>query len=959
MHSSSPVSRSYLHRLGLGCFLSAALFVGAVLLSCLTGFAQGTSGKGSLTGTVTDNSGAVIQGARIQLTPKNFMTVSDSLGEFVVPSLNAGEYALTVTSAGFNDYNAAVTITSEHTAKLNVILQVASKGVEVVVSGASAHTEVEAINQQLAADNILQVMPSEQIFSLPNANVADAVGRFPGVTLQRTEGEGQYVQIRGLDPRLSNVTIDGVTVPSPESSVRQVNLTTIPANLVQSLEINKTLSANQDADGIGGSVNLVTKSAGNTPTMSFGSTIGHTPIANGRYIGQVDGTIGRRFGASKRWGAVLGGSADYNGRAIDNLQPTPNVNPDGSDRPYFDNATIRQYRYYRDRWGVAGGMDYRLKEGSSLSLHGLFSDFKDWGDKYYYQVTTLGSPKFYESSKRPTYGIGSLSLSGHHLFSSSWITWGAAVSRSRQLNSGGNPKVTFNAVSSLKTFGTKNCSFDSTAQTNLYRPQWASACMIPSSPLYQPENYTMNQLVTTKGQSVQLNLQGWASMAINYRIGGGHLGTLEYGVMVRNAHKFQNAYTPTYTAASGISLAPFIGGFVNRHYYGGSYHPGPFADYNLIRAYFDANPAKFTLDNSTTHLNSDPNNFNLIERVSAGYVMNTADFGRLRLQAGLRVEGTQLNTLGYVAHENAKGAWTSTDSTTHDTSYLTLLPSVQAKYRVTVNGSMRGVYARGISRPNPYDLVPYALANEDNTPPLLSTGNPNLKPTTANSFDLLYEYMIRPFGLVQAGYFYKSLTDPIFLAQTPVSSGSFSGYLQSQMTNAADAHVSGLEFAWQQRFTFLPGAFGGTGITANYAYINSKVEGLPNRTDSPMLNGAARHSFNLNPYYERGRVSMHTSLSYNGANIYAYQYINKPATGGSVTKGGIHGPLSDNYFYPHLQIDAQVGVRIVSGLKLLVNGLNLNNEVFGFYNGSTRYMTQREYYKPTYSAQLRWEWGER
>src|SRR5438046_6139365 len=90
--------------------------------------------------------------------------------------------------------------------------------------------------------------------------MADAIGRLPSVTLERDEGEGKYVQIRGTEPRLSNLTIDGINVPSPEGGVRQVKLDTIPADLVESVEINKTLEANMDGDGIGGSVDLVTKS---------------------------------------------------------------------------------------------------------------------------------------------------------------------------------------------------------------------------------------------------------------------------------------------------------------------------------------------------------------------------------------------------------------------------------------------------------------------------------------------------------------------------------------------------------------------------------------------------------------------------------------------------------------------------------------------------------------------------
>jgi outer membrane receptor protein involved in Fe transport len=192
----------------------------------------------------------------------------------------------------------------------------------------------------------------------------------------------------------------------------------------------------------------------------------------------------------------------------------------------------------------------------------------------------------------------------------------------------------------------------------------------------------------------------------------------------------------------------------------------------------------------------------------------------------------------------------------------------------------------------------------------------------------------------------------------PPSEGG-DGYpdVTQQNINAANASVYGLEFAWQQRFTSLPGFLGGLAIIANYSYTGSHTHGIPNRTDDPPLIGQARHAFNLEPYYENGRVSVHTAISYNGANDNAYQYINDAPDPSLNTPGGPKGPFGDNYFYPHLQVDFQASGRLYRGLRLVVSGLNLNNEAFGFYNGSPQYMTQREYYKPTYSVGLRWVSG--
>jgi TonB-dependent receptor len=173
-----------------------------------------------------------------------------------------------VSYVGFEPFSSEVIVTGEPVQRVEVTLRVGTRSEVVTVRGERERGEVEAINIERTADNIIQVLPNEVITSLPNTNIADAVGRLPSVSLERDEGEGKYIQIRGTEPRLSNVTIDGIHVPSPEG-VCNVKLDVIPADLVDMVEVNKTLSANQDADAIGGSVNLVTKSAGDKPYVSL------------------------------------------------------------------------------------------------------------------------------------------------------------------------------------------------------------------------------------------------------------------------------------------------------------------------------------------------------------------------------------------------------------------------------------------------------------------------------------------------------------------------------------------------------------------------------------------------------------------------------------------------------------------------------------------------------------------
>src|ERR1700693_1100642 len=320
------------------------------------------SGKGTISGTVKDSGNSALQGALVELLPLGRKVVTDNQGQFRITDVPAGEYTLSVSYVGLAVSNVPVVVQAGQEASANAVLQVASQVDQVVVSAERLQGEAEAINIERTADNIVQVLPGRVITRLPNTNIADAVGRLPSVTLERDEGEGKYVQIRGTEPRLSNVTIDGVHLPSPEA-VRNVKLDAIPADLVDSIEINKTLSANQEGDAIGGSVNLVTKKATDQPYVSLTAMGGHTPIEGGRNLDQFAGTVGKRFGREKRFGVMFTGSYDWNSRGVDDVEPAPGTtsvaNGDFADGvPVFFGEDLRQFWYDRTRFGFGLSTDY-------------------------------------------------------------------------------------------------------------------------------------------------------------------------------------------------------------------------------------------------------------------------------------------------------------------------------------------------------------------------------------------------------------------------------------------------------------------------------------------------------------------------------------------------------------------------------------------------------------------------
>jgi TonB-dependent receptor len=920
-------------------------------------------GKGVISGLVSDAAGGVLQGASIKVQPGGFSAVSDSEGQFAITNLPPGSYAITIAYSGFSSFTKTVSLDGGQTISVDAVMQVASASQAINVH-ADLQGEAEEIQVQRTSENIVNVISADVITSLPNANIADAVGRLPGVSLERDEGEGKYVQIRGTEPRLTNVTIDGINVPSPEATVRQVKLDVIPADLVESIELNKTLTASQDGDAIGGTVDLKLKSAGDQPTLIIESIAGYTPILGGRYVGTADSTIGQRFGADKRFGVLFGYTYDYNGRGIDDIEP--GLDTGGFPTPFYDSLDLREYRYQRTRWGLGGTVDYRLKENSSIYVHYLYSRFNDYGNKWVYTLNdgglpppgtpqTPGVPEFTTSQRTPSFNIGMVSAGAKHLFTNSWLAWDVSVADSGQLQAAGNPGVTFDPITDPSNF---NCTFDPAATLHPYLPKFNAACTAKGSATFDPTQYAMTEFDTSTGVTGQVNLQGSVSWGKNYNWGS-HRGTFEVGAKLRNAHKYQNANSPVWDPNGTFLMSDFLSGFKADDYYSGSYNFGPVTSFSKLKSFFNHNPGDFTEDVSDTHLGSDPNNYNLTERVTSGYVVNNLQFGRFRLQTGLRLEATQLSIQGFqvltVPSGPNAGDWLSTTPEVAKQWYIDPLPSVQLRYNLTANSDIRAVYGRGLSRPDPFDLVPFSIVDQSTNPFTVQIGNPNLKPEHANDYDVLYEHYLQPYGVIQAGFFYKQLTDPIYSTSSlPAASGPFQGLFVQQNINGSNANVRGVELAYLQHFDFLPGPLRGLGLTANYTYTASNAGGLPGRTDRPALQRQAPNTFNIIPSYDRGRVSIHVGMSYNSAMIYQYQFINEVAGVITPPLGGTKGPSGDIYLYPHFQVDAQGTVRLNRGLTMVMEGENLNNEVFGFYTGSKIFVDQREYYRPTYSLGLRW-----
>jgi TonB-dependent receptor len=1000
-------------------FITVNLFFNLICINP----ARAQEGRGTIAGTVKDSANGVLVGALVELQPSGKRAVSDDQGQFRIPDVAPGEYTLTATYVGFSPFTNTIKAEAGQMANADVAMKVASETDQVIVTAERLQGETEAINIERTNDNIVQVLPLKVITSLPNTNIADAVGRVPSVTLERDEGEGKYVQIRSTEPRLTNTTINGVNVPSVEGTVRNIKLDAVPANLVERIEVFKTLSADMDADGIGGTVNLVTKTATERPTYNFGGYGGYTPIQGGRTLGGFDGTVGQRFGENKKFGVLLGGTFDRNNRGIDDLEPGPTTGTDpvtGKSVALFNTEDQRSYSYYRTRYGFDTGIDYNLKSGSSVYIKGLYSDFHDFGETWVYtpnagtniksvngsQITfdnaqdcvavnvaadmgpgnaganpcSPGSYQYRHYIRRPDQQVFSILTGARHDFGSNLITYEFAGSRSH--NIGGQDFQTTN-------FNGPTASYDNNGnllpgptgadvalnQSDPYRPKFTA---LDGTNLFDPSQYTVAKTNFTSYAETTLNFQGAASFARRYSVHS-HFSTFEMGLKIRNSHGTQHELDRLYSGGA-FDLSQVLGTYTNPTYYDGSFviggrDYGPTSDYNKILQAVNAdlssaNPT-LTLKQVASVQRSEGAFYDSNERIYAGFLQNAISFGKVRLQAGVRFDGTNTDfTTHHVdsLHLDAQGNPTITPFSKNG-SYFNALPSAQIQYQIEKNTNLRLNYGRGIARPNIGDLVPTEIVDPNYSPKQVVIGNSLLKPTKANNYDVLVEHFFQPLGILQAGFFYKQLYDPIYPTVQLIGSSDpnfpgLGGYRLVQSVNGPSAHITGFEAAWEQRFSFLPGLMNGIGVAANYGYTSSQVNfpanfspntaGGEGRIDHPALPRQAPNTWNLGFTYDKSRFSMRFAVSHNDASIYAYNYAHIDAATDKDPILGINGPNGDVYFYAHTQFDIQGSYRLYKGLSFFAYGLNLSNEVFGFYQGSKIYPNQREFYHPTAAFGMRW-----
>ncbi|MEO6211336.1 MAG: TonB-dependent receptor [Gemmatimonadaceae bacterium] len=923
-----------------------------IVLSSLLAASPHLAAQGTIRGVVTEADQRPVPDAIVHLSGTTLGARSDSSGLFRVLRVPAGSYTIRVAKLGFGPESTTVVVQNGATVTQTFALHalVTELTSITITSQRLGETEAAALQRQADAPNIVKVLPGDVIRALPNANAAEAAGRMPGVTTERDEGEGKFIQIRGTAPELNNLTINGAHVPGSQGGSRTVKLDVIPSDLLAGIEVSKTLTADMDADAIGGSVNLVTKTPEGPPEGYVAAQYGAVTLRNKNQL-QGGFALSGRFGPDRRLGILLGGSADRNNRTTNDLEPA--WSKDGSGRPIPIEWSQRDYQFARNRYGLGGDIDYRFANGSAIALKGLFSRFEDYGVTYVKDLAVTG-----DSAGSGAQGFGT----GGELTRQSYNRtplqqlFGSTLSGRTHLGvfevrADLNAAVTDEKLNDYRFHPFVFDGLDGNGITVAYD---ASNTKIPTYHIVDPAtaaagedpaNFGESHYFTIDNRTHGRDLGGALNLQTPWHSGGQNWSaSLQFGAKYRDESKTHSRLGGFWfdTTGTPIPLVGNLSSFSDPHYY--QYASNAFSmglTPDQAKAHASENAAGFV--NGTDPVGNQLGTFNGSERITAGYVANTVTWSKLELYTGLRVEHTSASYVGHVAVGD-----TSTGVTTvpGSQSYTDLFPSVQAKYSFDPQTHLRLAFTRAIARPDYQSLAPSLTGSpggSQSDPSNVTSGNPSLKPQHAWNYDVMLEHFFTSVGVISGGVFYKQISDFIFnrtfTYTGPVT--ELDGFLGTRPENGGSGHILGFEADWAQRLVFLPGAWAGLGFDANYTHTSSRAvvaesgDGAAQR-DAP-LQRQSPNLANIALTYDLGRVSARAAWAYQGANIVSYG-------------DGTPTPSGDTYFYAHSQFDASVIVDATSRIQFQLQVLNINNAVFGFFTGTTShdYAIQREYYGRTF-----------
>jgi TonB-dependent receptor len=841
---------------------------------------------------------------------------------------------------------------------------------EVVVT--APRQETVAREKQFSAPNIVNIQAGETLAKYPDFNAAESLGRIPGISISTDTGEGRFVNIRGIDGNLAGATFGGVpllnTYPGGTyfgGGGRAVEYDTIPTGSIDGLIVYKTTLPDHEAEGLGGSIELTPRTASNLTAPMLEATVGYGYEPEHDHPGPLNGEIvvGGRFGFDgshfsvggaepvrmgffsnpEPFALVLTASWREDHRGFDDIEE--DYNDTTVDRSYAD-IQFRRYDYHRRRFGYGGEFDFQPNDEHAWYVRANVAGYTESVLKN--RLTYSANPDVTVDPANPSGFAGTASMD---LAS----TDEEETHRNQVYVIGGSDHfgdsgvvLDYRASYSRATYHqSKNFGADFQGPTAI---PWAydnsknngnfPKIVVDTSILNDPTQYSP---ITAVGNSTEEDKDREYAYAANLLVPL-HIfndkDSIKVGGEVRLRYKTSYPFSDQYNLNSPLSLADASTAAVTNFYY--YYTNGPYINHAVVRNTALASPLDPSSGLSISSV------FTAREDIYAGYAEYQAQIGKFGIMAGVRVEATRAQ---YGAYSDDNAAQTLA-FVLRDQNYTNAFPTVQLRYQLNPDMLVRATWSTGIGRPGFLQNSATTSSNHDPAQPVITQGNPNLLPTTGNVFDLDYEWYLPHGGILQLGAFYdifdNYIVDQVQHKLYTGTEADFIGKIVEYDTfgNRGGAYARGIEAAYHQQFTFLPGFWKGFGIEANATLVDSRILEYDAATSGTGQNvhnrlpGTSRLTWNLAGFYEDHGFQVRIAAEYVSKELFSLSGI-----------GGT--PAQDSIQDKRLTLDFTSSYNVTKNAAIYFNVKNITDEPLRFYVNNSSFPIQREFYQQTFEAGIR------
>ncbi len=922
--------------------------------------------SGTVLGTVYDaDTGDTVPGASLRIEGTTLGSASSTEGRYRIPGVPAGAQVLVVSFVGYLEQRIPLEVIAGESITQDITLQAGViEGQEIVVT-AQFEGQARAINQQINSEQIVNVVSSDRIRELPDANAAESVGRLPGVAIERNAGEGSKVNIRGLSPRFTNITVNGQKIPATGDD-RSVDLSMISQDVLESIELYKAITPDQDADATGGSVNFVIRRA----PEGFRSRVelqgGYNDLSQSLRNYKTSLSASNRFFGS-RVGVLGTGTVHRADRGRDMFDV--NYRPEGIDSETEElileviNLALLDQTETRDRYTASLALDYAVGDHSDIRTNSFFSrTTRDILGRQKDYSPSFGQVQYHLNDEERETVLWSNMVRGSHFLGSLEAEW--VVSHASTLN--------------RKPFDT-GLSFEE-------RAPFTGDLITDKGPFPLPDaaknnleetfligggNNNINRAVESDvGGSLDLRMRFSAGRYLGgyFKVGGKYSSKLRKFRAKRFIRPNSTAFLlvrdnpGVYTLFNG---SPTVENFMDNSFEPGEFMDGRFPFNALLRAdaarqIYDTYADSLALPTRVAQLND----YDAGETLTAGYAMARVDLGqRIMLLGGIRHERTE-NDYEARFTNNISGQFGERGEvvdTTGGQIYGEWLPMVHLKLDLTRHLSLRLATTRTLARPLYRNLSPGGRINFGGFRGSITRGNPDLKHTTAWNYDATLAFYTGRIGLVSVSGFYKQLTNIDYTAALVITDpeSPYVGFDLDAPRNAeGTTSVYGIEAEIQSNLRFLPRPLDGIIINANYTRTYGETvfpfleivtgpppfyrqEFIPSERVGP-LPGQSDHIAKASLGYEIGGFSGRVSV------VYQSTFLNDV------------GPTEelDSYFDDFTRFDATLTQRVFRNTTVFVHGSNITGLTErSLQGGRSIYIEDEEDYGSTLSLGVRYEFN--